>query len=105
MTGVQTCALRSEEHTSELQSHDNLVCRLLLEKKQHHRELSLEPGRAPQPALRPRAPARHPALRRRGEAPTAGWGRVSVHLTRHCFFKERSPSEIHPPSRPSALRI
>src|SRR3954466_16434022 len=27
------CAGRSEEHTSELQSHDNLVCRLLLEKK------------------------------------------------------------------------
>src|SRR5690606_41259044 len=25
--------LRSEEHTSELQSRDNLVCRLLLEKK------------------------------------------------------------------------
>src|SRR5690242_21214391 len=25
--------LRSEEHTSELQSHVNLVCRLLLEKK------------------------------------------------------------------------
>src|SRR3954465_7266717 len=24
---------RSEEHTSELQSHDNIVCRLLLEKK------------------------------------------------------------------------
>src|SRR3954464_2297506 len=36
MTGVQTCALRSEEHTSELQSHDNLVCRLLLEKKVEH---------------------------------------------------------------------
>src|SRR3954465_7488845 len=31
LTGVQTCA-RSEEHTSELQSHDNLLCRLLLEK-------------------------------------------------------------------------
>src|SRR5438034_4592718 len=31
--------LRSEEHTSELQSHSDLVCRLLLEKKkkkQHH---------------------------------------------------------------------
>src|SRR5476649_1790165 len=28
---------RSEEHTSELQSHSDLVCRLLLEKKnQHH---------------------------------------------------------------------
>src|SRR5258708_11060822 len=46
VTGVQTCALpvtrssrmpssawRSEEHTSELQSPDHLVCRLLLEKK------------------------------------------------------------------------
>src|SRR5258706_9346667 len=36
-----TCAvcefgfLRSEEHTSELQSLTNLVCRLLLEKKKH----------------------------------------------------------------------
>src|SRR5260370_17624657 len=28
--------LRSEEHTSELQSHLNLVCRLLLEKKKNH---------------------------------------------------------------------
>src|SRR5260370_32755881 len=27
------CEPRSEEHTSELQSHLNLVCRLLLEKK------------------------------------------------------------------------
>src|SRR3989339_163633 len=32
-SGVQTCALRSEEHTSELQSLTNLVCRLLLENK------------------------------------------------------------------------
>src|SRR5258708_28579484 len=47
VTGVQTCALpisshqiisyavfclRSEQHTSELQSPDHLVCRLLLEK-------------------------------------------------------------------------
>src|SRR2546426_7088365 len=29
---------RSEEHTSELQSPCNLVCRLLLEKKKKHRE-------------------------------------------------------------------
>src|SRR2546430_3770330 len=28
-------APRSEEHTSELQSQSNLVCRLLLEKKKH----------------------------------------------------------------------
>src|SRR5260370_19259116 len=30
---------RSEEHTSELQSHLNLVCRLLLETKKHTSEL------------------------------------------------------------------
>src|SRR5699024_12394346 len=30
--------LRSEEHTSELQSRFDLVCRLLLEKKNRHRE-------------------------------------------------------------------
>src|SRR2546427_7010923 len=28
--------MRSEEHTSELQSQSNLVCRLLLEKKKKH---------------------------------------------------------------------
>src|SRR4051812_49799904 len=49
------CTTRSEEHTSELQSHVNLVCRLLLEKKkkttdwQHHEDsvriyCVLEPG-------------------------------------------------------------
>src|SRR5690606_41705706 len=31
-------AERSEEHTSELQSRENLVCRLLLEKKKKSRE-------------------------------------------------------------------
>src|SRR5260370_23023991 len=30
---IKTGSFRSEEHTSELQSHLNLVCRLLLEKK------------------------------------------------------------------------
>src|SRR5256885_9251947 len=32
--------LRSEEHTSELQSPCNLVCRLLLEKKNNHHDQS-----------------------------------------------------------------
>src|SRR2546430_4121962 len=31
---------RSEEHTSELQSQSNLVCRLLLEKKKKNRHLA-----------------------------------------------------------------
>src|SRR5690606_41414100 len=30
---LAACVPRSEEHTSELQSRENLVCRLLLEKK------------------------------------------------------------------------
>src|SRR6202049_2170007 len=29
--------VRSEEHTSELQSHEHLVCRLLLEKKKNNK--------------------------------------------------------------------
>src|SRR2546430_7546368 len=33
----KTPSLRSEEHTSELQSQSNLVCRLLLEKKKNGR--------------------------------------------------------------------
>src|SRR2546430_6625509 len=33
MAGSDAVAARSEEHTSELQSQSNLVCRLLLEKK------------------------------------------------------------------------
>src|SRR5207302_2911423 len=35
---LESCRIikkRSEEHTSELQSRENLVCRLLLEKKKH----------------------------------------------------------------------
>src|SRR5688572_31326941 len=35
---------RSEEHTSELQSQSNLVCRLLLEKKKHRLARSREAG-------------------------------------------------------------
>src|SRR5260221_5336987 len=33
VVGVPPLETRSEEHTSELQSHSDLVCRLLLEKK------------------------------------------------------------------------
>src|SRR5258708_25889476 len=33
---IRFYAARSEEHTSELQSPDHLVCRLLLEKKHDH---------------------------------------------------------------------
>src|ERR1019366_4953653 len=55
---------RSEEHTSELQSLTNLVCRLLLEKKKQKSIAALSPlSHHPQAILRhtpgqPRAPAR-----------------------------------------------
>src|SRR5688572_31415505 len=45
--------LRSEEHTSELQSQSNLVCRLLLEKKKEQKSrhtwlhVALAPGDSP----------------------------------------------------------
>src|SRR5260370_8558808 len=53
--GVAALALReipchrSEEHTSELQSHLNLVCRLLLEKKKNNETMThiLPPTRRP----------------------------------------------------------
>src|SRR5438034_159411 len=35
-TTCRNTARRSEEHTSELQSHSDLVCRLLLEKKKQN---------------------------------------------------------------------
>src|SRR5690606_42023098 len=37
---------RSEEHTSELQSRENLVCRLLLEKKKTINQTPCDDGRA-----------------------------------------------------------
>src|SRR5688572_24486217 len=45
---------RSEEHTSELQSQSNLVCRLLLEKK-HIRSPHVRPGCAPRPYRKQRS--------------------------------------------------
>src|SRR3972149_12290387 len=50
--------LRSEEHTSELQSQSNLVCRLLLEKKHTHRRPLRRSSSAPTRPTYPRRAAR-----------------------------------------------
>src|SRR5215211_1820552 len=42
-SATTTVPVRSEEHTSELQSHSDLVCRLLLEKKKKKRKLRRYP--------------------------------------------------------------
>src|SRR2546426_5010990 len=44
LSPVSSRTTRSEEHTSELQSPCNLVCRLLLEKKKTHSEVLHEKG-------------------------------------------------------------
>src|SRR5260370_16328242 len=44
---------RSEEHTSELQSHLNLVCRLLLEKKKNNTAIERTPLPIPPDTHRP----------------------------------------------------
>src|SRR5690349_22344135 len=43
-----TATARSEEHTSELQSRRDLVCRLLLEKKKQKRQVDIN-GQAEEP--------------------------------------------------------
>src|SRR2546427_5451673 len=57
-------ALRSEEHTSELQSQSNLVCRLLLEKKKNAHPTSGRP-----PALTPTSAELSPRSRPSGVLP------------------------------------
>src|SRR3989304_3683247 len=95
--------IRSEEHTSELQSRLHLVCRLLLEKKENT-PTSTE-GRSV-----PRAPAEQPARagpRVTGSAARRGWllacgpgdGRGRV------FFNDTATTEIYTLSLHDALPI
>src|SRR3954464_6990238 len=104
MTGVPTCA-RSEEHTSELQSHDNLVCRLLLEKKKYTAAAPCRPrSPAPQRALsapRLRAPGRvSGVVQVPGAVRAYGEGIVGLFF----FLKIRPPPECPPFPHPTVLR-
>src|SRR5260221_5966313 len=51
--GIGTIDPRSEEHTSELQSHSDLVCRLLLEKKKYTAKAQASVRGPRDPACRP----------------------------------------------------
>src|SRR3954449_4631172 len=83
LLGVQTCA-RSEEHTSELQSHSHLVCRLLLEKKK-------------------------PLFLGRRLRDLGGAVRLHLHQTAQLqacfFFNDPAPPEIYTLPLPDALPI
>src|SRR3990170_2679165 len=96
---------RSEEHTSELQSPDHLVCRLLLEKT-NRRFPPLSDGRTPpargsppcgSPCARPRV---HPA--RSGARRSCVRGRVSSECF---FFNDTATTEIYTLSLHDALPI
>src|SRR4051795_13533706 len=103
-SACQTCA-RSEEHTSELQSHSHLVCRLLLEKTKHDRSGGLSP-RAQQTA-----PPRQVALR----APRCVYISSRAHAPCQCaprgprlfffFFNDTATPKISPLPLPDALPI
>src|SRR2546425_5494202 len=83
--------VRSEEHTSELQSLAYLVCRLLLEKKNRY-------------LLKGQRPSTHPACARRETSQ-----KTAYHLPHHrsrsnaCELRQAIPSLTHrAPLRPSA---
>src|SRR3954462_4755054 len=105
-SGVQTCALRSEEHTSELQSHDNLVCRLLLENNNAGVARDVLGG-----VFRRANPSG--ALRSPGLIASAFCGHcghlIGRKFTRVAslffFFKDTGTTEIYPLSPPDALPI
>src|SRR4051795_1618625 len=95
---------RSEEHTSELQSHSHLVCRLLLEKttrgqsrRRHTRRRSMG---AREPAAPPRTDPRAPALNTPDLPPHARSPAI-----RFFFLNERATTKTYSFSPPGALPI
>src|SRR3954467_15818184 len=85
---------RSEEHTSELQSHDNLVCRLLLEKK-YHAVRNLPTRTRLTPLTRPTAPRARdpPRFERAGQARARQARGDRAGLQPMFFFKNARPPE------------
>src|SRR6202040_3386854 len=97
---------RSEEHTSELQSRRDLVCRLLLEKKKRNQGGATR-GQPPRP---PRLASGSAPLRaKNGEAraPPGLPRRRPGHLNPRLFFflNTRRPPKLFPFSLPDPLRL
>src|SRR3954449_8324356 len=93
-SACQKCA-RSEEHTSELQSHSHLVCRLLLAKKEHTSELQSHSHLVSRPLLEDTRP-RCPAARLANHTPTTGMAPGAVCVALLFFFKDPAPPDISP---------
>src|SRR3954465_4090575 len=101
-SACKKCALRSEEHTSELQSHDNLVCRLLLEKITYPARLSSLPPALlpPLPHIPTRAMVERRTVRELGDGGLEG--RRGLMLLFFFFLKFRGPPQS-PPFPPPPL--
>src|ERR1022692_3615930 len=100
---IQRFHLRSEEHTSELQSPCNLVCRLLLEKKKPAHRGRGRPGKD-----RRGRGLRRASRRGRRACPLAQRGRPyprSGPASGLFFFNDTAPTEIYTLSLPDALPI
>src|ERR1022692_3576389 len=96
--------MRSEEHTSELQSPCNLVCRLLLEKKNKQTttawslaQSSIDKHRASQPTEHPSRPYASRSIWRNSF--TCGWFELSIFF----FFNDTATTEIYTLSLHDAL--
>src|ERR1022692_4003214 len=98
--------MRSEEHTSELQSPCNLVCRLLLEKKNNYD--TAEPG-APLPDVRAAVAMHahgHPRVRQRSERKRGAVDpREGLRRGYFFFFNDTATTEIYTLSLHDALPI
>src|ERR1039457_3087625 len=97
---------RSEEHTSELQSPCNLVCRLLLEKKKTQLDQHREPRQTGQPAETIGTTcARYVALFQEWPVSPGRSRRPLVANVCFFFFNDTAPPEISPFPLPDALPI
>src|SRR5207249_5125945 len=90
---AKTLVLRSEEHTSELQSRFELVCRLLLEKKKLRNRPSLDSSAAA--LMMPAANCSVPALefstvRVEARRPPYPRARVAMKLPQNCLAPHRN---------------
>src|SRR3954462_10958348 len=98
--------IRSEEHTSELQSHDNLVCRLLLEKKKsrndeaHHRACAARAHCAQRRRLHASRPSTTPL-----SSPRVTTEYDTATSVMSFFFNDTPTPEIYPLSLHDALPI
>src|SRR5579859_8145192 len=90
-------AARSEEHTSELQSQSNLVCRLLLEKKKKHSARCSGQQRhgCGGQTIHARDTARWPQH----------WHTAALQASRVFFFNDTATTEIYTLSLHDALPI